>query len=303
MMKLLSNFPLILMLLVITAFTGEKTITLELNLEQGADYTININNKQHLVTMVGDKKMENKTSMIVDLNWKVNRKYGRDSTLIEASYNHFLMDVDAGSNQFHIDSKETDTNPNKYFHSLITLMHNHPVTFKTNAQGEMLDIRGVDDLRKATRDSLPNVPESAQKMLDKLLTVDALKSTFNITAIYPKKPVAVGDTWENDLTVNNIASLRLHQKFTLKSFTPENAVLSVSTRIESAKDSISLNGMTLPVQVQGTRSGQYTLDRATGLLTNGTVDEQLEIRMSIKGQNFVINTTGENQISETRKDQ
>lgn len=301
MKKLLPLLLAIVACAVITAFVKENTIRLELNLDKGATYLIRVTNNQNVSTQVAGQSMENKTNIAAGMDWKVSQKYGKDSTLIEAAYNNFTMDIVAADRQMHYDSEENTANAGKYLSDLVKLTQAHPIILKTNAQGDILDIRGSEALRQAAKDSLKNAPPAVQQMLDRLLTSDALKSTFSIVSIFPKKPVAIGDSWEREQQVDNVTSLAIHQKLTLKSFDAKTAVLSVNSQIESTKDSITFNGMTLPSHVTGTQSGEYTVERASGLVTDGVVNQKLTMQITFMGQSMVVHTTGESHFAESRK--
>lgn len=291
----------ITLLTTLSSFNTEKKISLELNLEQGGLYQFHSDNRQQVSTQVGEKAMQNKTHFIGDMDWRVRNKYGKDSTLIDAAYTHMMMDMGAASHQTHIDSKESNTGAGEYFNQLIALMRNHPVTLKTNAHGDILALRGITDLRRAVNDSIQNMPAGVKTMLDKLLSEDVLKTAFSIISVYPAEPVAIGDSWENEVLTDNIATLNIHQTFTLKRFTPTTALIAVSARIESTKDTLSINGMALPAHITGTKSGLYHMDRATGLVSDGDLSQDMVVKMTVMGQSFVVNTTGTSRLTETQK--
>jgi hypothetical protein len=57
--------------------------------------------------------------------------------------------------------------------------------------------------------------------------------------------------------------------------------------------------MTIPVHLTGTQTGTYTIDRATGLISSGAIDQKINMKMSMMGQDMATDITGTYNVSES----
>lgn len=289
------------LLFLLQAFYVQDAVLLRLNLQKGStyDYTTVFTTD---VSMAGQPV--SKMKMGSKMNLEVIDKYGRDSTLIRAKFQHLTMNISAMGNERTFDSKNASGANGNPFYKVFAAMRSNPVILKTNALGEILEIRGMDRLRQAVKDSMGQSNPSIQKMMSSFISEDAFRRNFTNIGIFPEKPVSVGDHWDHrkkTISGKNIMEIDIHTTYTVKSIEPDKVVLLVDGQIIGIKDSATINGMTVPAHISGTQTGTYSIDPSTGLISEGHISQVMNMKISMMGREMQMEMKGNSIITEKPK--
>lgn len=289
---LLLCLPAALALCGLFAMRAEKSALLRLNLQNGASYLYTNTISQNVATQMGGQPVQLKLNMQSVMNLQVTEK-DADSLTMKAAYSHMALDFSAmGRNStFNSDSS------GGRFGNLFSILQSHPVTLRTDGQGNIGDIRGLAQLRSALKAALPSTG-GVSKIFDNMLNDNTFVHSFDNLGLFPARPVSVGDHWQRDASMYNMVATKVHATYVVKDITADKVVLDVTGDIVNAADSADVyGGMRVPVKIAGTLSGVYTVDRSTGLLT-GDLQQKMKESLSIMGQDMVMDIDGKSHLDE-----
>jgi hypothetical protein len=281
------------------AFRAEKSVLLRVHLQKGSTYLYKTSLNQNVVTQIAGQSMNAKVNMESGMDLKVTEKY-KDSMLMNAIYRHMAVNLSSmGRHQIVLDSRDSSGGTGSRFKKFFSTLQAHPVVIKTDAEGNILDMRGLEQLQQAVNASGATSNPAARKLLDNLLSDETFKHHFTNLGIFPDKPVAVGDHWERTTHVNNMVTVDVHTTLTVNDIQPDKVLLGIKADMSSQRDSATIQGMTMPVHLTGTQTGTYTIDRATGLISSGAIDQKINMKMSMMGQDMATDITGTYNVSES----
>jgi hypothetical protein len=147
--------------------------------------------------------------------------------------------------------------------------------------GEIVKMEGVDALIETMVGALPDDEEIRASMRESLghqFGEDALKELLaNITAPFPGKPVAVGDSWTQKVTHTRGMPRITETTYTLAERSNGVATVKVNATMKPDPDAepVKSGPMSMRHTVEGTETGTYKLDEATGFILEGEIEHNL----------------------------
>lgn len=173
-----------------------------------------------------------------DLKLKVNSSLQGD-----------LLVVDALEHQ-------EDDQQSKMFHGLLNI----PVTVFMSSQGEILEVRGGDQLVakmvEASKMQDPDGIKFLENSLSKEFGSKALSESYEqLTYLYPKKPLSQGDLWENEFH----GKLKAKNNWVLEEINKDSLQIAGTSTIrmlvEDENSSMRLEGTQKSIVNASTKSG------------------------------------------------
>lgn len=283
------------------SFRISDPVILRLNLTEGATYKYNTTISQKISTMVAGQSYNSDMNMASSIDMKVKKKYGQDSMLLETKYSHMSMSVSSMGHNTSFDSDNPGGDQGNEMGKLYSVMSSHPVAITTDAWGKIIRIDGITQLSRSMDSSLQGDNPAMKKVMESLFNEQSYKQALTNLNMFQNKPVNMGDKWNQVITLTSIVPMKINLTYTVKQINPSSVVLNVAGEIKSTADSADISGMTIPVHVTGTQTGTYTVDRATGLISTGNVDQNIQTKMSMMGQDMNVTTQGNTIITEKEK--
>ena len=105
-------------------------------------------------------------------------------------------------------------------------------------------------------------------------------------ANYPEGKVAVGDSWEKEITPMEGSDMKFKAKYTLLKISGKQATIGIEGTISSN----SIQGE--DIKMSGTMEGEMIVDIKTGWLIESTMDQDLELDIEQNGMSFPATITG-----------
>ena len=293
--------PLILVAVALFSFSKQDPVILKLNLTEGATYEYSTAMDQKITTSVSGQSYESSVNMASIIEMNVGKKYGNDSMLLQTKYTHMAVNTSAMGQTMSFDSNDSSNGSGNELGQMFKVMAANPVNITTDAWGKVIRIDGIDQLSKAVNASVKGDNPAMKKMMEGLFNEQTYEHAFTNLNMYENKPVNTGDRWNQDISMTSFIPMDIHLTYTVKEINPSRVVLDVEGNIKSVKDSANINGMSIPVHVTGTQTGTYTIDRATGLISTGNIDQDIHTRMSMMGQDMDVETNGSTIITEKQR--
>lgn len=154
--------------------------------------------------------------------------------------------------------------------------------------GKVLDLEGFEGIiDKVIEDlKIPDSPQRNQiiKGLQNQFGDEAMRSSFEqITSFYPEKPVKIGDSWHNSLTLDVGFPMVIESDYTLVSSDSGIADINVISAISSNPNSegIDMGAFSLIYDIKGDQSGTIKMDEQSGLPLSSDMRQQFSGTVSV----------------------
>ncbi|MCG2462018.1 DUF6263 family protein [Flavobacteriaceae bacterium F89] len=240
---------------------------LEYNLKAGEVYTIkqkatqeitqNLEGAAHVITNYIDGILEFKVVGETDGNYNIDLTFKDLNLELISSIQGKMMEVHAK------EVVEGDIQ-SKVFNSLLE----HPVHLILARTGDILEVSGGEELVEKMTASSELEDDFSKNMMKKSLESEfgsqALANSYKqMTFIYPKKNVRVGDTWKNAYQ----GKMQTENTWTLDSLTNEHAVISGKANVV-----MDIKELSSTMNLMGTQQTTITTDLSSGFVQNMKVE-------------------------------
>ncbi len=157
------------------------------------------------------------------------------------------------------------------------------LTVQMTPDGRVTEVRGLDELTENMIQAmgLPPGPmrDGAAKALKGQMNEDSIKQMMSMaTAVYPDRPVGVGDQWQDTAAIGGMTPMTIQSAFELESFDDQSAQIKVTGTIEPDPEAepFEMNGLKMTAKLSGTQQGTATLNRETGLSTTAQMQQSMD---------------------------
>lgn len=174
------------------------------------------------------------------------------------------------------ENTDVESNPTGAMNKVMKGLVNKPFMVKVDAEGNVLEITGVDKIVTDMVDSLGLSEERKQMVVASMkdqFSDESMKDNFaEMFTIFPNKEVKVGDSWKKTYSKGGRTAATFNTTYTVKEIDGDHVTLKAESKI-SGKDEMD---------VAGTQTGNIIIDSKTGLMINAEYDQ--DMKMSISGQ-------------------
>jgi hypothetical protein len=170
--------------------------------------------------------------------------------------------------------------PNEFF--TLAAMAGRRLTFRLSRDGSIESLSGFEEMIEEVLGSLP-----VQNEKEKQKAVAALKQSFSnesarqmlerIFGVYPKEPVAVGESWVRECMGSMMIPVTMTNTYTLASIDDTIVTLKLDSTIRTTDDGKTADfaGRKVDFQLEGTQAGTVLVDRKSGWIRKSTVTEEM----------------------------
>ena len=291
---------------------AQESIMLNLHVEPGQEWVQDFEMQQDLEQTVMGQKMPMKQTIGMRMHSTVTDRPGEaGGRWIQMKYTRVWFKQAGAAGELDYDSADPPAELAPAARGYAGLV-GQQLQFEMTPDGRVTEVEGIDELVQNMVEALdlPDGPmkEAATQAMKGQMNEDSIKQMMSLaTAIYPPKPVAVGDSWEDRSMLGGMTPMVIDSTFTLKEFDDTTATLAVDGKLAPAPDAqpFEMNGMKMMAQLGGTQNGTTVLDRDTGLAIKSTVQQSMSGTMSMttpQGQDMDIDMTVESTMTLTTQD-
>lgn len=259
-------FTALLFLLICSVTLSAQSI-LEYTLEKGATFTIKQDAEQIITQELDGATHEliNKIDGILEFKVLTQRDSTYEIALTFKDLN-LKMTSSIQGELMNVHAKEVseDDMQSKIFSSLL----NSPVQLVLAKTGDILEVKGGDSLvvKMAAASGLKDEfsLNMMKKSLQKEFGSEALSDSYKqMTFIYPKKPVKIGDTWKNEYS----GKLGAKNTWTLEALKEDEAIINGTADV-----TMDVTELATTMKLTGTQHTRITTDPASGFIRIMTVE-------------------------------
>jgi hypothetical protein len=288
MQKRFARFVMMATMLTMLSSSMFAGYTFKLNLEKGKTY------RQNQVSESKIKQSVNGMSMVIDVVSTIHNSYEvtnvtKDFFELNMKMEYIKVEVKSDFGSVEMDSRSNDTN-----NAAATMLKkftevSYPV--KLNTDGTIREIGSIDTVINRIMNETPNLSAMERNQMESQFKQSFGSNTMKnnlegIASIYPKKAVAIGESWEMQSEAPSVITLSTKNKYTLKEVDGDWAKLEITSEMmtPNASDTTQINGMPAQAQLNGSMEGIITLNMKTGWTTRS------EMKQTIKGNLNILDS-------------
>lgn len=258
--------------------------TYELSFLLNADQSWQVKDKRmEIVTLRPGEKGENvsKTSTIITRKFNA-KEMDRDQLIpITVTYKHVYGEGGGEEGKFLYDSNDPQSGPGNGLEYLMETQLDFRIA---PATGQLVDLVGGDDLIERMTGGT-GMQDFGNNMMKEQLSPDFF--------FMPENPVAEGASWQRTGRISSRYNVSYTSTYSLESISAEEVVISQETEIiplpeAEANLSTGENGEGIRHELTGTSSGEFTLNRNSGLVMLRSSTTQMEGERLLIGKDGVV---------------
>ena len=247
------------------AGAGGKML-LRLRLEDGKVYRIRQTLDQKIDQKVMGRKMSTEQTMGFVYSFKVKKVAADGAMTADLKYESVSFKMKGPVGEVAYDSANPPENipPAALGHAAL-VGKGFSITF--TRMGLVKKTEGIDKMIDGIFREAGVKGAGAKEALKAQWGDKAMKQTLEqMTAIYPDKPVGVGDVWKKEVNLAGMFGMKLDSTYKLTARKEGTAVVAVSTKITPVEGGkpMEIAGMKMTWKLTGTQKGTMRIDERTG---------------------------------------
>ena len=168
-------------------------------------------------------------------------------------------------------------------------------TATVTPSGRVTDIKGMDAVLKSVLEKM-NLPEgparaASEKLLRQMLSAANVRSSLQgLLAVYPGRPVAMGDTWNQKTQVDSGFPLVMETSYTLKAVQGGAATIALHAKASSNSQAppVDLGQAKLRYDLTGEQIGTIAVGQQDGWIREADFDQTLTGTMKVEAPNAPV---------------
>lgn len=277
-------FSLALSVLIISACGTTAPLTMDMALNQGAnfDYAITTTNDMGLSIMGQD--MSTSGAAVQDYNFMVAKVQPTGITDVDFKITKMTVDQSVpmmGDMSFDSSKKEDSSSPFAGLGGLI----GKTMTASFDRKGQVSSIEGAEVIMKDVMGKMKG-GEQVAEMLEGYVGEESFKLMLtNLTGFSQGKPMKVGDSWDRSTNVETAMPLMSEYTYTIRSREKGLVTIDVTGNAKSDPNAkpIETQGMKISYNLAGPITGVIIVDEKTGWATTSDIQQNLDGQLTMGG--------------------
>lgn len=277
----------ILVLCVLVAFSSGAQTSLNLNLVQGKEYRQNSN-----VKMTMTQNFSGQTMNIV-AEVKGTMKY-LVKAVTPAGYDMDVM-YEAMSMEMQMPQatmKFSSENPSAedMFSQVLASMVNKPFQVQLSKSGKVVSVKNVESLFTSAFDKFPDLSEAQKAQIKGQLEQSYGEKAFassieTVFAIYPDKPVKIGEKWTTQTKLKSGVTANIASTFEYVEEGADFRRIRGDSKITAEENGeyVNSSGMDMKFNMNGTMTSDIKVDKKTGWVVEAKITQDIAGEAHVKG--------------------
>jgi len=290
----------------------QEPFALQLCPVPGESYTLRITTEQRNVDAT--KKEQSTTSQTLSVAYicHVKEVDAEGVATVEVSIDSLSFKREGPSGKIDYDSDNPPAKPHMLVMGLAAMVGRR-FSMRITREGRVTELQGIHAMRGEIEKAfgLPEGPMNDALVADlkKQFSNSAMKKRIEtITAIYPDRPIALGESWSQKIAIEaGPFPMTMDNTYTLIGLDDDVATIRVRSTVEPNLDNdvattklhstadpnpdgelMEMGVTAISTQLSGTQKGTFELDRATGLVCRGCLKQKLSGTTTIE---FTVGTS------------
>jgi len=278
--------------LIVPAEAGQK-IQYKLNLRKGQSYYVRVISDSNVAQeMMGQKSIVEVTAGF-GYRLDVKEVDEKANALVDCTFDWVKFRQKAPMMEVSYDSA-TAASPVPPGAQGVAIFLAAGFSAKITPQGQAEEVKMVEQLRKNIEAQIPEGPERKQMLdaFEKQQLAESIKELcLTPMAVYPDKPVGIGDSWSRTVSVVT-QPLVLDNKWTLRDRKAGSAIIESATTVKSNPEALQDPAVKMKFDMSGKRFGQIEIKESTGQIVRSKITQDLSGQMQTGAAPVSLKTHG-----------
>jgi hypothetical protein len=251
-------------------------VELRLRLKQGEAYGLRSISEQKIIQTVNGQKVNVMQIIGFDMRYDVLKVDEAGNMTVKFTYTGATFLINGPMGNIEYDStlpNDKVPDPVKGIASMI----GQSLQLTMSPTGRVLDVQGVeammDKMSKAIDIPDANLREAIQSQMKAQFNAESIKKmTESSAAVYPGKPVAIGESWNRDAAVAGMGgpSMAMQSTYTLKERRDGIAFIEMVAKMGSGDNppTVKMGMLDVKNELTGEMKSSLEVDEATGWIRN-----------------------------------
>lgn len=257
---------------------------LAFNLQKGNVYFQTVTANSTIRQNLGGQQMDIKATIVGRMSYKVN-DFKNNIYSMDVKYESvsMKMEMQGTTMDFSSDKKEGGDQLSTMMSKFLAGLTKSPFQIEMTSKGKIQSIKGLDVLFDKMFDEFPSLsPEQKAQFKGQLAQSyggDAFKSNFEMAmAIYPDKPVAVGEKWTVNSASKTGMELKIGSEFQLADASGSFNTIKGLSKLEIVdKEAYTTqNGIDMKFDITGDMTTELKVNKQTGWIEEGKLTQSLK---------------------------
>ena len=254
-------------------------LLLRSNLKKGMKYSVQANFGQRVSQTIMGQPQDSTNDIGVAYDYNVLSVDASGTANIQCVYTSFYIKQSGPMGEMEYQSGKPAGSPMaQIFEDIFGKIVGHSFTMKLTPDAHITDVKGVDEMINEIFESksLSGFPAGA-RLKETIKEMFGQEAMTSIPSVYPKKPVAVGDTWKKSDVVKKGFPLTIDTTYTLKDRANGVATIGIysDTKTPPNPEAVDLGIMKIRFDVKGDQKGTMLVDEETGQVLKADMTQQL----------------------------
>lgn len=274
---------------------AQKTYLLKQNYPTGNKYDFSSVSDQIINQKMAGKNINSTQTIGTDYIFDITEGHNGDKDL-KITYNRLFIKSKAMGNAMTLSSDDQDSTKKNPLSGL----KGASFYMTISPGGTIKTVAGIDQMldkmaARMSKDSsqVKQIKNALSKQFSTEIVKQTMESSFKI---YPERAVKIGDSWTIDTKMQMSMPIETITQYTLKEVKDGIAILSVKGTLIS-KGNFEAMGNKMEADLQGTNSGETSIDIRTGIVLNSHLRVELYGKMKSMGQDIDFEMQGINKIT------
>ncbi len=268
------------------SYANAQKTRLSLKLKEGVTYKQSMTANSVVSQEFSGANMDLSMTIKGQMSYKV-RKKNKDSYDMDVHYDRLSVQMKLPQGEMTFDSESTDEAD--IFSQIMVAMVDKEFYVKMARNGKVLEVSGIEVLFESIRETFPFITEEQwapiKDQVSKSYGSEAFKGNIEmVTAIFPDKRVAPGDSWMTQTKLQTGMEADIHSTYTYVKTDKNHVLITGDARIETAdKEAYTdVNGVPTKYDLNGSMTSTVKIDKKTGWIIDGQIEQKLSGDVSIK---------------------
>lgn len=270
---------------ILFASCHSKKAALQLNLTPENTYSQISETTGVINQTVNGMEMSIEMNINGDVSYKVNSKKA-DNYDLDVQYKKLYMKMKMPQGGMEVDSEKIDEK--NMLSKMFGKLTSKPFGVTISKKGKLIDAKGLSDLFDTLFEDMPDLTAEQKTQLSAQLEQTYGEKGFSNSlesslAIFPDKPVKVGDTWVITTTIDNQFKATVTTTYTFVKKTKKALhITGEGTIVSDTEKGMEVNGLTMTFAINGISKTDLQVDPKTGWIIGGKIDQNMKGKSTVK---------------------
>lgn len=272
--------------LVVSLTSAAEKIQYQMKFKKGQKYYLRMITEQKISQTTGAQEQTVDQTTGFGWNCDVNDVDDDGNAWLKYTYNWVKLEQKSPKKEVDYDSGKKILQVPKIAEGFAALLGEN-FSLKLTQLGTVEKAKGLDVVRRnvAGKLSQGTMKEQLVKGIEHQLSADAMKELVEgVIAIYPDRPVGVGDSWSRTVVLSYGFPMIVDSKWTLKERKKGMAIIKVKSTVKPNLEAkpFEMGPAKVSYEMSGLQDGLIEIQESTGLILHSKVNQNISGLMKIQ---------------------